>query len=143
MQIPNKQTVLEVATPQCLAEDFDNEVLAMNVSSGIYCSMRDLGATLWRDLDAGHSVEDLGALIEAARGSKAEVVDFVDVLIAQGLVRPAAAQKDPADPPETAKLLAAGTHDLTIEVYDDMQSLILLDPVHEVFLEADPGDLKG
>jgi len=48
-------TVLEIAAPGCAAQEFDGEVVALNLSNGIYCSFRDLGAALWCDLAAGHS----------------------------------------------------------------------------------------
>ena len=52
-------TVLEIARPECAAEVLDDEVVALNVESGIYFSMRGLAATLWQDLAAGQPVETL------------------------------------------------------------------------------------
>ena len=51
--------VLEVAKPDCVADDFGGEVVVLNLISGVYFSLRDLAAAVWRDLAAGHPVESL------------------------------------------------------------------------------------
>ena len=128
----NRQTVLEVAAPQCVAQEFEGEVIALNLNSGTYYSLRDLGAELWRDLAAGHSVESLAALAAGALGAPQPVVDFAANLQAQGLLRPAANGAAPAEAPRLVAALANGAAGLTFEAYEDMQSLFQLDPVHEV-----------
>lgn len=127
-----QQTVLEVAAPQCVAQEFEGEVIALNLNSGTYYSLRDLGAVLWRDLAAGHSVESLAVALAGALGGAQPVVDLATNLQAQGLLRPAANGAAPAETPLTAAALANGTASLTFEAYEDMQSLFQLDPVHEV-----------
>jgi hypothetical protein len=44
---------LEVATPDCIADDFDGEVVVLNIASGIYFSLRDLAGAVWRDWHPG------------------------------------------------------------------------------------------
>ncbi|HWA50422.1 MAG TPA: hypothetical protein VG742_19295 [Dongiaceae bacterium] len=124
---------MEIAAPACAAQDFDGEIVALNMSNGIYCSFRDLGAVLWRDLAAGHSVEALTALAAQALSGAQAVQDFVARVIAEGLMRPATNAVSPQEPPQIATALAAGvTPALTLEVYEDMKNLLLFDPVHEV-----------
>jgi hypothetical protein len=127
-----QQTVLEIATPQCVAQDFEGEVIALNLSSGTYYSLRDLGAVLWRDLAAGHSVESLAALAAGPLGGTQPVVDFAANMESHGLLRAALRSAAPGAPPQLVAALANGTAGLTFEVYADMQSLFQLDPVHEV-----------
>lgn len=127
-----QQTVLEIAAPQCVAQEFEGEVIALNLYSGTYYSLRDLGAVLWRDLAAGHSVESLAAVGAGALSGTQPVPGFAANLQAQGLLRPAATGAAPAEAPLLVAALANGTVDLTFEVYEDMQSLFQLDPVHEV-----------
>jgi hypothetical protein len=126
------QTVLEIAAPECVAQEFEGEVIALNLNSGTYYSLRELGAVLWRDLAAGHSVESLAAIGAGALGGTQPVADFAANLQAQGLLRPAANDIAPAEAPLLVAALATGTAGLTCEVYEDMQSLFQLDPVHEV-----------
>lgn len=127
-----KNTILEVAAPQCVAQDFEGEIIALNLASGTYYSVRDLGAVLWRDLAAGHPVESLAALAAGSLGAQ-PVLDFAANAEAQGLMRRASGAPAPSGEPQIAAALAAGVApQLVLEVFDDMKSLILLDPVHEV-----------
>lgn len=129
----SQPTVLEIAAPQCAAQDFDGEIVALNMTNGLYCSFRDLGAVLWRDLAAGHSVETLAALSAPALSGTQAVQDFAARVISEGLMRPAASNAPPQAEPQIAVALAAGTPAaLTFEVYEDMKNLLLFDPVHEV-----------
>jgi hypothetical protein len=127
-----QHTVLEIAAPQCAAQDFEGEVIALNLASGTYCSLRELGAVLWRDLAAGHPVEVLAALAAGSLGGPQPVLDFAANALAQGLMRPAAVAATPAAGPQLAGALADGKTNLVFEVHEDMKTLILLDPVHEV-----------
>lgn len=129
----SQPTVLEIAAPQCVAQDFEGEIIALNLASGTYFSLRDLGAVLWRDLAAGHPVETLAALAAGTLGGPQPVQDFAANAAAQGLMRPAASAATPGEEPRLAAALADGTPPaLIFEIYEDMKSLILLDPVHEV-----------
>lgn len=129
----SQSTVLQIAEPECAAQDFDGEIVALNLSNGIYCSFRDLGAVLWRDLAAGHSVEALAALTAQALGGVEAVRAFADRVMAEGLMRPAPTAASPQVQPQIVSALAAGvTPALTFEVYEDMKNLLLYDPVHEV-----------
>ena len=127
-----QQTVLEIAAPHCVAQEFEGEVIALNLTSGTYYSLRDLGAVLWRDLAAGHSVESLSALAAGALGGIQPVVEFAASMEATGLLRPASNPVTPAGKPQVVAALASGASGLTFEAFEDMQSLFLLDPVHEV-----------
>ena len=129
----SQSTILEIAAPACAAQDFEGEIVALNLSNGIYCSFRDLGAVLWRDLAAGHPVEKLASLSAQALGGGQAVQDFVARVIAEGLMRPSSNTTPPQDRPLIVAALAAGTTPaLTLEVYEDMKNLLLFDPVHEV-----------
>ena len=127
-----QHTVLEVAAPQCAAQDFEGEIIALNLATGTYCSLRELGAVLWRDLAAGHPVESLAALAAGSLGGPQPVLDFAANAMAQGLMRPAADAVAPSSGPQLAGALADGKTNLVFDVHEDMKTLILLDPVHEV-----------
>lgn len=129
----SQKTILEIAAPNCVAQDFEGEVIALNLAKGTYYSLRDLAAVLWRDLAAGHPVQTLAALAADCLGGTQSVLDFVANLTAHDLMRLASNAAMPAAEPRLGQALAgAGTAELVFEVFDDMNSLILLDPVHEV-----------
>lgn len=126
-------TVLEIAAPACAAQEFDGEIVALNLNNGIYCSFRDLGAVLWRDLAAGHPVEALASLLAQVLGGTQPVHDFATRVTTEGLMRPASDAAPSQEQPQIVAALAAGTTlALTFEVYEDMKNLLLFDPVHEV-----------
>ena len=128
---PAMTTVLQVARPECAAEVLDGEVVALNVESGIYFSMRGLAAALWQDLAAGQPVETL-AECARAHGAGAEAVTvFAAQLTRHGLMRIVTAQPA-AGRPSSSELLRSGTHEIVFEVFEDMQDLILSDPIHDV-----------
>ena len=124
-------TVLEVAEPHCATEVMSDEVVALNVETGIYFSMRELGAALWSDLAAGHPVEDLASQMRAAHGSDAALVEFVSQVREHGLMRATDARLEPGDSAVSAAL-RSGRDQLVFEVFEDMKDLILSDPVHDV-----------
>ncbi|WP_119303751.1 PqqD family protein [Dongia deserti] len=129
----SQRTVLEIAAPQCVAQDFEGEVIVLNLADGTYYSLRELGAVLWRDLAAGHPVETLAAQAAGKLGGPQPVLDFVANATAQGLLRPAPNTASPTAEPQLPSALAGGGEaKLVFEVYEDMKTLILLDPVHEV-----------
>lgn len=129
----SRQTVLEIAAPHCVAQDFDGEIVVLNMATGTYFSLRDLGAVVWRDLATGHAVETVAALAAKVLGGTQPVLDFAAKATAEGLLRPAPNAAISAGEPRIAAAVAGGgAPALTFEVYEDMKSLILLDPVHEV-----------
>jgi hypothetical protein len=109
----------------------EGEVVALNVATGIYFSLRGLAAALWEDLAAGHAVETLGEHVEC-HGAEAGIVgDFAGRLTDHGLMR--RSSRDPVvSEPSSIELLRAGPQEIIFEIYDDMQDLILADPIHDV-----------
>jgi len=115
----------------CAAEDMGDEIVALNVDTGIYFSMRDLAVGLWRDLASGIATDDLADRVRAATGSDADFRRFIGQLVEYGLMRSAAPR--PVDgEPGTAALLDGGARDIVLEIFEDMKDLILSDPIHDV-----------
>jgi len=129
-------TVLEVATPQCVAEDFDGEIVVLNMDSGVYFSVRDWGATLWRDLAAGQSVETLVGLANGNVKAANAIRAFIENVLAESLMRPVAHPVKLSDAPSLDVTLISGNAAQVLEAFHDMKSLLLLDPVHEVDSEV-------
>ena len=125
-------TVLEIARPQCAAEVLRDEVVALNVETGIYFSMRGLAAALWHDFAGGHAVETVAEHVRVVGGEPERVTAFAVELQKHGLMRPAADPSRLDGAHGSSALLADGTQSLVFEVYDDMQDLILSDPIHDV-----------
>src|SRR5262245_10713133 len=85
---------LQIASPDSMAEDFDGEIVALNLTSGLYFSLRGLAAAIWRDLIAGHSPAALSAAIAQIEPNlDGEVQRYIRELVGRGLLRPQPASR--------------------------------------------------
>ncbi|WP_050025986.1 PqqD family protein [Verrucomicrobium sp. BvORR034] len=122
--------------PDVSAEVFDEEVLAINLKTGHYHSLRESAVFLWQTLMQGFSIQETASRLatkypEIAAQALTETESFAKQLVEGGLVVEApdttsSAEAPPAEPagkPFVSPL---------IESYTDMQELLLIDPIHEV-----------
>lgn len=126
------ETVLEVASPECAAEDFDGEIVAMHLDTGMYFSMAGTAAVIWHDLAAGHSAESLVRLAGNNKELGNAVERFVVELMDSGLMRKAAGVQAPVEPARFASAVYDATALPVLEAFGDMKKQLLLDPVHDV-----------
>lgn len=130
-------TFLRVAAPNCVADDFGGEIVALNLESGFYFSLRDLAAAVWRDLAAGHAVEVVLSTLAGHEPQLAEdATRLIERIRAEGLMQPAIDIVPPEGEPSVATFIASGTKALAIDSYDDLRDLVLADPIHEVDEQA-------
>ena len=128
--------IYRVDEPKVISETFENEIVAINFDSGSYYGMTKAAMEIWHLLKQGASAETivrhLASRYDAEPAVIAEAMDrFLTRLREQELIV------------ETEAVDAAGgteyPHDARrpweppeLSVYDDMQDLLLLDPIHEV-----------
>jgi hypothetical protein len=119
-------------------ERLDDEVVVINLETGAYYALDGASADCWTLLAQHVPLADaVNALVDRYRADRDAVAVDVDALAAE-LVREGLAAWDPAaTPPADAAALLADTAappylNLSLEKYDDMEELLLLDPIHEV-----------
>jgi hypothetical protein len=129
------QKIFQIA-PQVLRELIDGEVVIINMQSGSYYSLMDTGAIVWEMLEQSWGRSDmldrLVAQYDADADTLAQSLDqLLEQLHNESLILVAEAtktsiktedlpqQKQPFTPP-------------TFYKYDDMQELLLVDPIHDV-----------
>lgn len=119
----------QINEPNVVAEEFDGEVVVLNLATGTYYSFENSGHALWLAVCAGTPP---GAVVEALKSSGSEhagaVQDFFDKLVAFDLVRP---DPDARNGSDHAAAAAAVTTAPGIEVYEDLADLITADPIHD------------
>ncbi len=118
-----------------LAEEFGDEIVAVNMTSGRYFSLRGLGRAIWLDLGAGHPPSRiLGAFAGSNSGSPSEgdVEAYIAKLATEGLIEPRPPCVVDGDDLAVVASLQAGDELGELEMYDDMADLLLADPIHEV-----------
>jgi hypothetical protein len=134
--------------PDVSAETFDQEIIAVNLNTGHYHSMRDVACLAWTLLTNGHAVEQTVTKLalaypEQAGAAASDLRRFVDELVAAHLVVPAAASSDDRMQFEAPSIPGAYAQPI-LESYTDMQALLLIDPIHEVDIlqgwPQQPGD---
>jgi hypothetical protein len=119
-----------------ISDVFGEEVVLVNLESGIYFSLRNSATQVWIRLQNNYSVNeiigDLAVLFEVNYEELArQVYDFIQQLIDKQLIKlsDATERKLIATNPNQEKLIFAP---FVLEVFSDMQEILVLDPVHDV-----------
>ena len=133
-------TSFRINSPQVVHETIDDEVVIINLDNGNYYSLQGVGAKIWSSMEGGaaiqHMVVEIGQRYQGG-GAQIEtgVTESIAELQREGLICPEAAESG------QERLLQTGTGPETqklrfempvLEKHDDMQDLLLLDPIHEV-----------
>jgi hypothetical protein len=123
-------------------ERLDDEVVVINLHTGAYYALDGPSADCWTLLAAGTPVATTAGALADRFGAAHEAVQpaverIAAQLVDEGLAQwdtTAAAEKTAAEAelPPLAPGANATAVDLKLEKYDDMEELLLLDPIHEV-----------
>ena len=125
--------------PAVAHEAFDDEAILIHFESGRYFSLNATGRAIWAALVEGTTlpaiVERLAAGFDADDATlRAAARRFLDQLVAEGLAvagtGPRAASPVKPDAARTGARAPFAAPQL--DVYSDMQDLLLLDPIHDV-----------
>ena len=118
--------------PEVIMQDFGDETVVANLESGLFYSLTGAAIPLWGWIVTGEPADTLAgrfiATEETSQASIAEAVSgFVARLIEEGLISPAPnGFASPANPDPIPFATPA------IERFDDLQGLLLVDPIHDV-----------
>jgi hypothetical protein len=118
----------EINEPAVVADEIDGMAVIINLESGAYYSGTESSAEAWVALIAG---ADAGELAAAMAVPTTALAAFIGHLLEQGLLRPRN-----ADPRKWSAGPARGQ--LALERFDDLEDLLLLDPVHDVTQQGWP-----
>jgi hypothetical protein len=116
---------------------FDGEVLAVNLESGTYYNLRDVSAEIWTCVLSGMSIGEtakfLSELYIAPQDHlDKETLDFFSKMAGENLITSGSEQTNPATRQSAATSIKKPFSSPAMVIYNDMQDLLLLDPVHEV-----------
>lgn len=130
-----------INSPNVVREYFDGEVVVVNLETGTYFSVENVGAVVWAMLEEGHNLDEVVSKVSSSFGKPDQEVrsiieKFILKLLDQGLI--IASIDKPAVIPEEVGLISKVRFDPArftepeIKKYTDMQDLLLLDPIHDV-----------
>ena len=122
--------------PGVVDEMIDGEVVVIDLRSGNYFSLVESAAVIWASLAARPTHDEVAAYLGRVYDVEPEQClavsgAFLDVLVAEGLAVAVDATAPTAAAPELPAV-AGPMPEPRLEKFDDMQQLILLDPVHEI-----------
>jgi hypothetical protein len=126
-------TAYVINAPDVVAENFDGQVVILNLANGHYFSLGGIAGEIWRLVMDGVGLSSIGESVAAQRSElHAGAVAFLQRLVDLGLIR--AEQLLPAAMVPDG--LEWGTGAPELETYDDLAELIFADPIHDVDEEA-------
>ena len=111
------------ASPDVVFEEFEDELVVLNLANGQYFGLNTAASEVWRTLMDGADPAGI-----TANGDAAPITEFVERLKALELV---ALGED-----ATTDTLLSVDAAPTIEAYDDLADLIMADPIHDVESEV-------
>jgi len=134
------QKVYRINTPQVISENIDGEVVIANLQTGVYYSMERVGADVWPWFENGISGEDLvNTAVVHYSGDRSDIesglTEFVRKLLAERLIVEEAPGVQSRAANAAVSTNGNGQRPFekpVLESYNDMQDLLLLDPIHDV-----------
>ena len=116
--------------PAIIAKDFGDEAIVANLDTGLFYSLGQSGAAVWTGLASGRTLAEIVATLAGAddANARAAVGRFIGELVTEGLLKPGDDCVDTMWAPRVDAEFQAPT----IEKFDDLQALLLIDPIHDV-----------
>jgi hypothetical protein len=129
-------------------EIIEGEVVIVNLKNGYYYSSENTGSAIWARLTGGRSYgEILGFLAGRYPGQEEAIVaataGFIDELLAEHLIEVSADEAGATEADETADRLSPDFQAPVLHRHQDMQDLLLVDPIHEVEDSGWPNRKQG
>jgi len=142
----SSETRFVVRHPAVTWDEIGGEIVAINLESGHYFSLRGTARDLFVMWDSGHSVREALELLPdtAGRDVGSEMDGFTRQLIEHGLIEVQSDENadgtrlDRSGSPDQISLVATEYSMPMLEIYTDLEDLMLLDPVHDVGADGWP-----
>ena len=131
------QDVYRVNSPQVIHENIDGELILVHMEKGTYYTTDEVGAVLWSLIESRCTVsemqEGLAAQFDAGREEiEAAVASFIELLVAEDIVRREDAAADRTPQPPTPSAAKRPFRVPGLQSFRDMHDMLALDPIHDV-----------
>jgi hypothetical protein len=129
-------------------ELLDGEAVIVDLAAGHYHAATGVAATVWAAVAEGHDLDTIVATAtarheDAPATAEADISAFLGQLIDAGLVAPAADAAPAGSSPAPATGPTLPWSRPVLESHDDLEDLLLLDPVHDVSSDGWPNAAVG
>lgn len=128
--------IVRADRPSVIEEAFDGEAVLVHLGTGCYYALNAAGTAVWELVREGRTPAQVRAVVAAARGAAdADAAStFIAALAAEQLLVADAA----AAASESGEVGSAPWPDPpALQRFEDLQDLLLVDPIHDVTLGAD------
>lgn len=116
--------------PNVISESMEEELVVINLESGLYFNFNRSAAAIWKQMEKGFSIEDILKSRKSATKDDEEISrsieEFFELMQEEKLIVPIECSGS-AGMPETIDYEKP-----EMEKFSDMQEMLLLDPIHEV-----------
>ena len=126
-----------IASPAVIYERFDDELVAINLNTGVYHSLIGIAADVFQLMSQTATAEEIAEALTAKYSASAgqilnALTPFFQQLLSEELIMVVEAPKDREPLKFSTDVSGVPLIPPSLEAYRDLQSLFLLDPVHEV-----------
>jgi hypothetical protein len=132
-------SILYVDPDTVVHDTIDGETVVVALETGTYYTITGSGVDMWSIVSGGAGFADAVVCLQArfptqSDGIRSQFVEWLEQMLAEGLVL----ERTGADAPSASLAVAdAAPYEAPGLVrFDDLQSLILLDPIHEADVHA-------
>jgi hypothetical protein len=133
------ESAIRINTPNVVGEEFDGEVVVVNLDSGYYFSLLGSAKDIWMTLASGVAEpEEIIAMLKKNLDCTGVdvtnlVLPFLDEMLALEILvlDDATPSRDPV-PLQNSDGVRRLFEPPRIETYSDLQDILLLDPIHDV-----------
>jgi hypothetical protein len=140
-----------VNQPAVIHQTIEGETVIIHLERGLYYSLDATGAEVWQGLAAGRSPAEVSDRLAARHPSEQEAVapavgSLVDRLLSEELIVPldgVAPAGEPAVDDGDVKPGSGPFQPPRLERFEDLQDLLLLDPIHAVDESGWPQRIDG
>ena len=143
-----QEPCFRVNAPSVIYEKFDDELVAINLDTGVYHSLAGAAADAFELLAEEATQQEVSAALATKYAAASDVINtaltpFFEQLGKEGLIQPVEVRKERGP----LQLAIPSSHVAftppTLDAYRDLQSLFLLDPVHDVGEDGWPEPKPG
>jgi hypothetical protein len=143
-----QEPCFRVNAPSVIFEKFDDELVAINLDTGVYHSLTGAAADAFELLTEEGSEREVAAALAAKYAASSDTIEgalgpFFEQLRKEGLIHQVEVRKDRGPLRLAGETTGVTFSAPTLEAYRDLQSLFLLDPVHDVGEEGWPEPKPG
>lgn len=122
-----------IASSDIVSEEFDGELVVLDLASGKYYSMDGTAGAVWQALISGASLKSIAADTSSAVCiSETVLFEFAEKLVLCGCLAKTEGDDRARIAQSLADAIVVASKPPTFEVFEDLAELIMADPIHDV-----------